>query len=120
MLAHKSCCRNIKFIQATISWYQLVGNSTFFLACFAILGRLRLRHRRIAADGGTKESICGQIVYTIRRHLKDNTWLRGRKKISVTFGSTLAGALQRCPSLAVLALRRAGRLASHPAIAAQT
>jgi hypothetical protein len=45
--------------------------------------------------------------------------LRGRKKISVTFGSTLAGALQRCPSLTVLALRRAGRLASHPAIAAQ-
>jgi hypothetical protein len=27
----------------------------------------------------------------------------------------LVGALRRCPPLAVLALRRAGRLASHPA-----
>jgi hypothetical protein len=27
----------------------------------------------------------------------------------------LVGALRRCPTLAVLALRRAGRLASHPA-----
>ena len=33
--------------------------------------------------------------------------------------TALPGALLRCPPLAVLALRRVGRLASHPARAAQ-
>ncbi|AMP16921.1 hypothetical protein CPter291_4703 [Collimonas pratensis] len=33
--------------------------------------------------------------------------------------AAVTGALLRCPPLAVLALRRVGRLASHPAKAAQ-
>jgi hypothetical protein len=75
MLAHKSCCRNIKFTLAIISRRQLIDNFAFFLARFAISGVVRSCHRHVAADRSTKESICGQIVYTIRRHLKDNTWL---------------------------------------------
>jgi hypothetical protein len=41
--------------------------------------------------------------------------LRARAGIICTFLLAIAGALRRCPPLAVLALRRVGRLASHPA-----
>ncbi len=45
--------------------------------------------------------------------------LRPRAGISCTFSLVVAGALLRCPPLAVLARRRVVRLASHPAMPAK-
>jgi hypothetical protein len=45
--------------------------------------------------------------------------LRARAGIICTFLLAVAGALRRCPPLAVLALRRVERLALHPATTAK-
>jgi hypothetical protein len=45
--------------------------------------------------------------------------LRHRAEISCTILLAVPGALQRCPPLAVLALRRVVRLAAHPATTAK-
>ena len=45
----------------------------------------------------------------------DKVELRTRAAISCTILTAVAGALRRCPTLAVLVPRRVGRLALHPA-----
>jgi hypothetical protein len=44
---------------------------------------------------------------------------KGPRSNKLAFLLAVAGALRRCPPLAVLALRRVGRLALHPATTAK-